>query len=97
CRQEPAHRARRERAGAADRDRRMRRGAHHGGKGHRVKINHLLSAADLDRTAVLDTATEMAAMAGREVKKLPTLRGRTVVNLFYEDSTRTRISFEAAA
>src|ERR1044071_1118388 len=39
----------------------------------------------------------MAAMAGREVKKLPTLRGRTVVNLFYEDSTRTRISFEAAA
>ena len=41
--------------------------------------------------------TEMAAMAGREVKKLPTLRGRTVVNLFYEDSTRTRISFEAAA
>jgi aspartate carbamoyltransferase catalytic subunit len=63
-------------------------------------IRHLLSAADLDRdaaTAVLDTATEMAAMAGREVKKLPTLRGRTVVNLFYEDSTRTRISFEAAA
>ena len=61
---------------------------------------HLLSSADLDRaaaTAVLDTATEMAAMAGREVKKLPTLRGRTVVNLFYEDSTRTRISFEAAA
>jgi aspartate carbamoyltransferase catalytic subunit len=63
-------------------------------------IGHLLSAGDLDRaaaTAVLDTATEMAAMAGREIKKLPTLRGRTVVNLFYEDSTRTRISFEAAA
>jgi aspartate carbamoyltransferase catalytic subunit len=63
-------------------------------------IRHLLSAADLDRraaVAVLDTATEMAATAGREVKKLPTLRGRTVVNLFYEDSTRTRISFEAAA
>ncbi len=39
----------------------------------------------------------MASLAGREVKKLPTLRGRTVVNLFYEDSTRTRISFEAAA
>src|SRR6187551_3516480 len=39
----------------------------------------------------------MAAMADRDVKKLPTLRGRTVVNLFYEDSTRTRISFEAAA
>jgi aspartate carbamoyltransferase catalytic subunit len=63
-------------------------------------IRHLLSAGDLDRDAalaVLDTATEMAAYAGREVKKLPTLRGRTVVNLFYEDSTRTRISFEAAA
>ena len=65
-----------------------------------LRARHLLSAADLDRTdaiAVLDTANAMAAMAGREVKKLPTLRGRTVVNLFYEDSTRTRISFEAAA
>jgi aspartate carbamoyltransferase catalytic subunit len=63
-------------------------------------IGHLLSAADLDAktaTLVLDTAGEMASLADREVKKLPTLRGRTVVNLFYEDSTRTRISFEAAA
>ena len=64
-------------------------------------IRHLLSAADLDRDtalAVLDTAVQLdAAMSGREVKKLPTLRGRTVVNLFYEDSTRTRISFEVAA
>jgi aspartate carbamoyltransferase catalytic subunit len=63
-------------------------------------IRHLRSAADLDAdtaTLILDTAAEMAALAGREVKKLPTLRGRTVVNLFYEDSTRTRISFEAAA
>jgi aspartate carbamoyltransferase catalytic subunit len=63
-------------------------------------IRHLLSAADLDAataTLVLDTAHEMALLADREVKKLPTLRGRTVVNLFYEDSTRTRISFEAAA
>jgi len=63
-------------------------------------ITHLLSAGDLDAaqaTLVLDTATELANLAGREVKKLPTLRGRTVVNLFYEDSTRTRISFEAAA
>jgi len=63
-------------------------------------ITHLLSAADLDAdtaTLVLDTAAELANLAGREVKKLPTLRGRTVVNLFYEDSTRTRISFEAAA
>jgi aspartate carbamoyltransferase catalytic subunit len=63
-------------------------------------IKHLRSAADLDAataTLILDTAAEMAALAGREVKKLPTLRGRTVVNLFYEDSTRTRISFEVAA
>ncbi|MFI5496241.1 aspartate carbamoyltransferase catalytic subunit [Actinoplanes sp. NPDC051859] len=63
-------------------------------------IKHLRSAADLDAdtaTLILDTAAEMATLAGREVKKLPTLRGRTVVNLFYEDSTRTRISFEAAA
>jgi aspartate carbamoyltransferase catalytic subunit len=63
-------------------------------------IHDLLSAADLDAgaaTMILDTAVEMAAMADRDIKKLPTLRGRTVVNLFYEDSTRTRISFEAAA
>jgi aspartate carbamoyltransferase catalytic subunit len=63
-------------------------------------IRHLLSAADLDAataTQVLDTAGELAGLAGRSVKKLPTLRGRTMVNLFYEDSTRTRISFEAAA
>jgi aspartate carbamoyltransferase catalytic subunit len=61
---------------------------------------HLLSAADLDRdqaVRVLDVAEQMAATQQREIKKLPTLRGRTVVNLFYEDSTRTRISFEAAA
>ena len=61
---------------------------------------HLLSAADLSRTdalLVLDTAAELAGVADRAVKKLPTLRGRTVVNLFFEDSTRTRISFEAAA
>ena len=61
---------------------------------------HLLSGADLDRDdaiLVLDTAAELAALTDRAVKKLPTLRGRTVVNLFYEDSTRTRISFEAAA
>ena len=61
---------------------------------------HLLSAGDLspeDALLILDTADELASMAERPVKKLPTLRGRTVVNLFYEDSTRTRISFEAAA
>lgn len=63
-------------------------------------MRHLLSAADLDRAAaieVLDIASRMAATQGREIKKLPTLRGRTVVNLFFEDSTRTRISFETAA
>jgi aspartate carbamoyltransferase catalytic subunit len=61
---------------------------------------HLLSAADLSRgdaLAYLDTAEELARVADRPIKKLPTLRGRTVVNLFYEDSTRTRMSFEAAA
>lgn len=63
-------------------------------------MRHLLSAADLDRDTavhVLDTAGQMAATQSREIKKLPTLRGRTVVNLFFEDSTRTRISFETAA
>ncbi|WP_454083603.1 aspartate carbamoyltransferase catalytic subunit [Georgenia sp. Marseille-Q6866] len=63
-------------------------------------MRHLLSAADLDRdaaVALLDTAEEMAVTQSREIRKLPTLRGRTVVNLFFEDSTRTRISFEAAA
>jgi len=61
---------------------------------------HLLSAADLardDALLVLDTAAELARLADRPIKKLPTLRGRTVVNLFYEDSTRTRTSFELAA
>ena len=61
---------------------------------------HLLSTADLSRDdalLVLDTAEELARLADRPIKKLPTLRGRTVVNLFFEDSTRTRISFEAAA
>ncbi len=61
---------------------------------------HLLSAADLDRDEaelVLTTAAEMRSLADRPIKKLPALRGRTVVNLFFEDSTRTRISFEAAA
>jgi aspartate carbamoyltransferase catalytic subunit len=61
---------------------------------------HLLSAADLSRDdalLILDTAEELAQLSDRPIRKLPTLRGRTVVNLFYEDSTRTRISFEAAA
>jgi aspartate carbamoyltransferase catalytic subunit len=61
---------------------------------------HLLSAADLtleDAVLILDTATEMAQVSDRTVKKLPTLRGRTVVSLFFEDSTRTKTSFELAA
>jgi len=61
---------------------------------------HLLSTGDLTRPAaehILSTAERIdQAMAGREVRKLPTLRGRTVVNLFFEDSTRTRSSFEIA-
>lgn len=63
-------------------------------------MKHLLSTADLDvadAVRILDTAGSMAATQAREIKKLPTLRGRTVVNLFFEDSTRTRISFETAA
>lgn len=50
-----------------------------------------------DALRILDVAEDMADTQQREVKKLPTLRGKTVVNLFFEDSTRTRISFEAAA
>jgi aspartate carbamoyltransferase catalytic subunit len=63
-------------------------------------MKHLLSTRDLGRDeaiAILDVAEDMADVANREVKKLPALRGKTVVNLFFEDSTRTRISFEAAA
>ena len=61
---------------------------------------HLLSAGDLtrdDAELILRTAEELRTLADRPIKKLPALRGRTVVNLFFEDSTRTRISFEAAA
>jgi aspartate carbamoyltransferase catalytic subunit len=62
-------------------------------------MRHLLSAADLDLASaseVFDVAEEMSLLQGRPVKKLPALRGRTVVNLFFEDSTRTRSSFEIA-
>ncbi|MGH4015150.1 MAG: aspartate carbamoyltransferase catalytic subunit [Pseudonocardiaceae bacterium] len=63
-------------------------------------MRHLLSTAGLGRdaaTALLDTADRLKqALLGREVRKLPTLRGRTVVTLFYENSTRTRASFEIA-
>jgi aspartate carbamoyltransferase catalytic subunit len=63
-------------------------------------MRHLLSTTELSRDqaiALLDIAETMSEVANREVKKLPTLRGKTVVNLFFENSTRTRISFEAAA
>jgi aspartate carbamoyltransferase catalytic subunit len=63
-------------------------------------MKHLLSAGDLTRdeaVAILDNADRFAsALLGREVKKLPTLRGRTVITMFYENSTRTRVSFEVA-
>ncbi len=63
-------------------------------------MKHLLSINDITKDfaiTILDTAQEMAKVSEGPVKKLPTLRGKTVVNLFAEDSTRTRISFEAAA
>jgi aspartate carbamoyltransferase catalytic subunit len=65
-----------------------------------MTTRHLLAAADLTReeaTAILDDADRFReALLGREVKKLPTLRGRTVITMFYENSTRTRVSFEVA-
>jgi aspartate carbamoyltransferase catalytic subunit len=63
-------------------------------------VKHLLSVGDLDAaaaTALLDTSDRLKqALLGREVRKLPTLRGRTVITMFYENSTRTRVSFEIA-
>jgi aspartate carbamoyltransferase catalytic subunit len=63
-------------------------------------MRHLISIEDLDRAdieRILDTAESFAEVSGREIKKVPALRGRTVVNLFYEASTRTSSSFELAA
>jgi aspartate carbamoyltransferase catalytic subunit len=63
-------------------------------------VKHLLSAAQLSRddaVGILDTTLDMAEVRTRAIKKLPTLRGKTVANVFFEDSTRTRLSFEAAA
>ena len=63
-------------------------------------MKHLLTTDGLDRDqaiAILDTADRLKqALLGREVRKLPTLRGRTVITMFYENSTRTRVSFEIA-
>ena len=67
---------------------------------HDGGLTHLLDMAALDAdtiTTVLDTARAFEQLAARPIKKVPTLRGRTVCNLFYEDSTRTRVSFEIAA
>ncbi len=61
---------------------------------------HLISIDDLDRAGIeriLDQAEAFTEVSGREIKKVPALRGRTVVNLFYESSTRTSSSFELAA
>ena len=63
-------------------------------------MKHLLSTQTLekqDALLILDTAEKLSRISDGPIKKLPTLRGRTIVNLFYEDSTRTKISFEAAA
>ena len=63
-------------------------------------MKHLLSAAQLSRdeaVGILDTTLDMAEVRTRAIKKLPTLRGKTVASVFFEDSTRTRLSFEAAA
>jgi aspartate carbamoyltransferase catalytic subunit len=63
-------------------------------------MKHLLSINDLGREeaiSLLNLAVEMQQVNSRDVKKLPALNGRTVANLFFEDSTRTRISFELAA
>ena len=65
-----------------------------------MRSRNLLSINDLSPTEILeilDTARELSRITDGAIKKLPTLRGRTVVNLFFEDSTRTRLSFEAAA
>jgi aspartate carbamoyltransferase catalytic subunit len=63
-------------------------------------LRHLISIDDVDRAGIeriLDRAESFAEVSGREIKKVPALRGRTVVNLFYESSTRTSSSFELAA
>lgn len=63
-------------------------------------MKHILGTKNMsaeDAISLLDTAEEFSAVASRQVPKLPTLRGVTMVNMFFEDSTRTRLSFEAAA
>ena len=65
-----------------------------------LKRKDLVSIASLtldEITLILDTADSFKEVSGREIKKVPALRGKTVVNLFFEPSTRTRTSFELAA
>src|SRR2546422_7951279 len=60
---------------------------------------HLLTMRELDASEIvllIDTAASLQEIATREIKKVPALRGKTIVNLFYEPSTRTRTSFEIA-
>src|SRR5205807_1413228 len=81
-------------------DRTEARGNHSAPTEGRQGVNHLISIEDLDRRGIeriLDRAESFAEIAGREIKKVPALRGRTIVNLFYEASTRTSSSFELAA
>ena len=64
------------------------------------KLQHLLSTEGLPRevlTHILDTAKSFLEVSDREVKKVPLLRGKSVFNLFFENSTRTRTTFEIAA
>src|SRR4029077_19189739 len=100
-RQEPADLAGRARARARTRAGRPRRGrncARNVGGG--MTMEHLLSIGDLDRAGIeriVAQAARFAEVSDREIKKVPALRGRMVLNLFYEASTRTRSSFELAA
>src|SRR4029453_18671461 len=89
CREESADRVGAERPGASDRDRRPGRGGDPGMK------KDLLGIADLSPEEIyqiLDTAEAMREIGERPIKKVPTLRGKTIVNLFYDPSTRTRTS-----
>ena len=63
-------------------------------------MNHLLTTEDLDRdqlTMLLDTADGMVSLLERDIAKAPTLRGKTVATMFFEPSTRTKLSFDKAA
>src|SRR5262249_30832570 len=104
-RQEPADARRRGRARATERGRprhRLRRALGPGAERPRgeQRMKHLLSIADFDRARIdemLDLSEHFLEVTQRDIPKVPALRGKVVVSLFYEDSTRTRISFETAA